>query len=124
MVSNASVIGAIAGTGVHGLIDKSAGMVEITQAIRAVHQGQTYISATFRKSLLERPDPGATTHLSPRETEVLRLFASGMTVSKIAERLSRSVKTISRQKTDAMAKLGLKNDIEINVFAREHGMVS
>ena len=62
--------------------------------------------------------------LSPRELEVIRLFASGLTVTGIAERLARSVKTVSRQKSDAMIKLGLKNDLEIYVYAREHGMNS
>jgi two-component system capsular synthesis response regulator RcsB len=45
-----------------------------------------------------------------------------MTVSEIANHLSRSVKTVSRQKTDAMNKLGLKSDLEIYAFAREHHM--
>jgi len=64
------------------------------------------------------------TELSARETEVLRLFASGLTVSQIAIQLSRSVKTISRQKMDAMSKLGLKSDLEVYAYAREHGMFS
>jgi two-component system capsular synthesis response regulator RcsB len=53
---------------------------------------------------------------------VLRLFASGLTVSSISERLSRSVKTVSSQKSVAMMKLGLKNDHDIFIYAREHGM--
>jgi two-component system capsular synthesis response regulator RcsB len=126
MMSNVGVIGAIAGTSVRGLIDKSAGLTEISQAIQTVNQGREYVSATFKQSLLQHPfnfESGATTRLSPRETEVFRLFASGMTVSAIATRLSRSVKTVSRQKTDAMAKLGLRNDLEIYALARENGMI-
>jgi two-component system capsular synthesis response regulator RcsB len=65
---------------------------------------------------------GMSARLSPRETEVLRLFASGLTVSSISERLSRSVKTVSSQKSVAMMKLGLKNDHDIFIYAREHGM--
>nr|WP_255557917.1 LuxR C-terminal-related transcriptional regulator [Dyella sp. ASV24] len=62
--------------------------------------------------------------LSKRETEVLRLFASGFTVTEIAGQLNRSVKTISRQKMDAMNKLGLKNDLDVYAYAREHGILA
>ncbi|WP_431275019.1 response regulator [Variovorax ureilyticus] len=127
MVGNVGVIGAILGTGVRGLIDKSAGMAEISLAIQAVGQGRDYVSTTFKQSLLQsqfNSEAGVAARLSPREVEVLRLFASGMTVSAIADRLSRSVKTVSRQKTDAMSKLGLKSDLEIYAFAREHNLIS
>jgi len=127
MVGNVGVIGAILGTGVRGLIDKSAGMAEISLAIQAVSQGRDYVSTTFKQSLLQsqfNSEVGAAARLSPREVEVLRLFASGMTVSAIADRLSRSVKTVSRQKTDAMNKLGLKSDLEIYAFARENNLIS
>lgn len=127
MMSNVGVLGAILATGVRGLIDKSAGMNEISIAVQAVGQGRDYVSTTFRQSLLQsqfNSEAGASARLSPREGEVLRLFASGLTVSAIAERLSRSVKTVSRQKSDAMAKLGLKSDLEIYVFAREHNLIS
>jgi two-component system capsular synthesis response regulator RcsB len=64
-----------------------------------------------------------TAKLSPRETEVLRLFASGYTVSEIARQLNRSVKTVSSQKMEAMNKLGIKSDLGIYAYAREHGLV-
>jgi two-component system capsular synthesis response regulator RcsB len=127
MIANIGVIGSILETGVRGLIDKAAGMAEISQAIQAVGQGRVYLSTTFRKGLLQsqfNKETGASARLSPREVEVLRLFASGLTVSATAERLSRSVKTVSRQKNDAMNKLGLKSDLEIYVFAREHNLIS
>jgi len=111
---------------VRGLIDKSAGMAEISLAIQAVRQGRDYVSSTFRQGLLLSQfdaKSGQTARLSPRESEVLRLFASGLTVSGIAERLSRSVKTVSRQKSDAMTKLGLKSDLEIYAFARENHLI-
>jgi two-component system capsular synthesis response regulator RcsB len=55
--------------------------------------------------------------LSPREMEVLRLFARGMTVTEIAQYTNRSLKTISSQKKNAMIKLGVRNDVELlNAF--------
>jgi len=102
-------------------------MAEIALAIQAVAQGRIYISETFREGLRQSQfdrAAGESARLSPREVEVLRLFASGLTVSDIAERLSRSIKTVSRQKNDAMVKLGLKNDLDIFVYASEHGLTS
>ncbi len=61
--------------------------------------------------------------LSIREAEVFRLFASGLTVSQIARQLNRSVKTVSRQKVDAMAKLCIENDIDLYTYARENGLL-
>jgi two-component system capsular synthesis response regulator RcsB len=127
MMANVGVHGTILETGVKGLIDKGAGMAEIALAIQAVTQGREYVSAAFREGLRQSQfdkEAGESARLSPRETEVLRLFASGITVSDIAERLSRSVKTVSRQKNDAMIKLGLKTDRDIFVYANEHGLIS
>lgn len=127
MIGNVGVHGAILEAGVRGLIDKASGMAEISLAIQAVAQGRNYISTTFRQGLLQSEfdsAAGESARLSPRELEVIRLFASGLTVTGIAERLARSVKTVSRQKSDAMVKLGLKNDLEIYVYARENGMNS
>lgn len=127
MLANAGVHGTILESGVRGLIDKSAGMAEISLAIQAVVQGRDYTSTTFREGLRQSQfdrTTGESARLSPRELEVLRLFASGLTVSEIAERLSRSIKTVSRQKNDAMLKLGLKNDLDIFVYANEHRLSS
>lgn len=127
MIGNVGVHGTILEAGVRGLIDKASGMAEISLAIQAVSQGRTYVSTTFRQGLLQSEfdsDAGESARLSPRELEVIRLFSSGLTVTGIADRLARSVKTVSRQKSDAMIKLGLKNDLDIYVYAREHGMNS
>jgi two-component system capsular synthesis response regulator RcsB len=59
--------------------------------------------------------------LSARELEVLKQYASGMGVTDIAERVGRSVKTVSAQKCNAMRKLGLRSDSELFKFAAEHG---
>jgi two-component system capsular synthesis response regulator RcsB len=62
--------------------------------------------------------------LSAREIEVVRLYVGGMSISQIAERLSRSVKTVSRQKRDAMRKLGIDHDSRLSEYARERGIAS
>jgi two-component system capsular synthesis response regulator RcsB len=54
--------------------------------------------------------------LSPREFEVLRLFANGHSVGDIARLLNRSTKTVSTQKVSAMRKLGTRTDQELISF--------
>ena len=60
--------------------------------------------------------------LTVREAEVLRLYATGQTVSDIASQFKRSAKTVSAQKQTAMRKLGLVNDVEFFRFARTAGL--
>lgn len=125
MIGNPPMLRSIADTGVAGLLDKAAAATELAQAVSAVAQGQRY----YGRALAAVLDPAAALAragqaLSPREAEVLRLFVAGFGVSQIAAQLHRSKQTISRQKTDAMAKLGLRNDREIYEYARSEGLLS
>lgn len=123
MAGNGGVLRAILDTGVLGLLNKSDALNELPLAIRAVERRRRYLGVSIRQLLDAGTGiPAAQTTLSPRETEVLRLFASGLTVSAIARRLNRSVKTVSRQKQDAMAKLGLHSDLDVYAYARENGL--
>jgi two-component system capsular synthesis response regulator RcsB len=127
MVNNGGVLNAILATGVRGLLSKSDALNELPLAVQAVSHGREYLSSSIKDILnTTHAEGGSPTQpaLSKRETEVLRLFASGLTVSEIAAQLNRSVKTISRQKMDAMTKLGLKSDLEIYTYAREKGMLA
>ncbi|BAV97892.1 response regulator transcription factor [Lysobacter enzymogenes] len=125
MIGNAPVLRSIAEAGVAGLLDKAAAAAELGEAVRTVAQGGRYIGLGLRG--LVDTCTGAVRAggaLSPREAEVLRLFAAGHSVSQIAAHLHRSKQTISRQKTDAMAKLGLRSDREIYEYARTEGLLS
>ncbi|MGO1068943.1 response regulator [Lysobacter sp. CA199] len=127
MIGNVPVLRAIVDAGVNGLLDKAAAATELPQAVRTVAHGRTYYGEALRGLLdLDGRQAGERGQLalSPRETDVLRLFAAGHSVSQIAAQLHRSKQTISRQKTDAMLKLGLKNDLEIYGYARSQGLLS
>nr|WP_274602784.1 MULTISPECIES: LuxR C-terminal-related transcriptional regulator [unclassified Stenotrophomonas] len=62
--------------------------------------------------------------LSKRENEVLRMYAEGLSVIEIAERIGRSRKTVSTQKVAAMRKLNLATDAEVFHYAIAHGLVN
>jgi DNA-binding NarL/FixJ family response regulator len=55
--------------------------------------------------------------LTDREYEIFRLIGMGMSSSEIADKLSRSVKTVEAHRANLKQKLGLRNAIELNRFA-------
>lgn len=121
--NNLAILRMVLDSGVLGLVDKSSSMEELPQAIQAVYRGQAYISRSLRERVEEagswRMREGDGKPLSPREVEVLRLLGTGMTVKEISLQLHKSVSTISRQKGDAMLKLGLKGDAELFDYLRD-----
>ena len=113
----------VVATGVLGLVDKTSSMDELPLAIQTVQRGMSYVSLSLKERIdaigTESVEEGEARPLSPREVEVLRLLGSGMTVKEIAIHLHKSVSTISRQKGDAMLKLGLKGDAELFDYLRD-----
>ena len=109
--------------GVSGYVLKQSAPTELLQAIRAAATGGQYLdsalTARVTARLLGRADkvskPAAA--LSERESEVLRLIASGYSNKEIAGRLSLSVKTVEAHKANAMRKLGLSGRIDIVKYA-------
>ncbi len=95
-------------------------------AVRHAHLDRRFVSASFVAALAEAGAEGENSKeelcLSPREEEVVRLFAKGRSITEIASELGRNVRTISRQKRDAMNKLGVKNDPGLFVFVRARGL--
>ncbi|GGX02016.1 DNA-binding response regulator [Pigmentiphaga litoralis] len=111
---------------VNAIVSKEDGLDEL---LRACHHARTqdlpYCSPTVRRLL---DDAGAMPDakvpaLTPKEMEVLRLFAAGHGLVAIAERLSRSVSTVSSQKHTAMKKLNLKSSSELLRYAYESGLI-
>ena len=132
MVSNPALVRGMFTAGVNGLVGKAALTRELLLAVQAVMHGRTYLSEQVRASLakasvdiaVSRQGAGLAVNramLSGREAEVLRLYASGLSVTQIAGKLHRSVKTVSQQKSDAMRKLGLANSSQLYDYARVCG---
>ena len=94
-------------------------------AIKSVSEGRRYISESLRTALLQADARARSScaALSAKEHEVVRMLASGMTVSEIAGYFKRSVSTISKQKNMAMQRLGISTDVDLFAYARESGMV-
>jgi len=126
MVNNLAMLQTMRSRGVLALCDKRAPLRDVALAVRLAAEGKTFLSESIREQLSEfgMLDGTEITKLSAREAEVIRLYVGGMSVTLIAERLSRSVKTVSRQKRDAMRKLGIDHDSRLSEYARERGIAS
>jgi len=120
--------------GASGYIVKKAADVELVTAIRAVHQGRTFVdlSRPGEPAVEQSARPPARVSsssalprvLSPRETEVLRLLAQGHTNQAAAELLQVSVKTVETHRRRLSEKLGLKSRAQLYRFAVEVGLLS
>ena len=120
--------------GAMGYIVKTADVVELMSAIRAVHQGRVFVDlhvephlfAASPSALLEASQtspPSSRPALSRREQEVLTLLAEGHTNQQIADRLVLSVKTIDKYRGRIAEKLGLRSRADIVRYATEMGLL-
>lgn len=122
---NAAILNKLLAKGVKGVVEKAGGVNELHCALVAAAQSRTYVSPGVEKLLArmnlvgERVGKEAT--LTTAEMEVIRLFAAdGLTAAQIAERLNRSVKTVSAHKVRAQHKLGLGTNQELLEYWRAH----
>lgn len=123
MLRNPALVQNMVSVGVRGVVDKMAMAKELMLAIDMIRAGRSYLSERMRRQIEGMYPTGAEPVISKREVEVVRFLAQGMTVSEIARRLERSVKTISQQKRDAMRKLNLDSDKQLYDYARSIGLL-
>jgi two-component system, NarL family, captular synthesis response regulator RcsB len=112
MLGNVAIVRELTKLGVASVVSKSGSIDNVLTAIYQVNAGGRYFPDS---SPIEMREVRGNKQklLSRRESEVVRLYISGMTVSEIAEQLKRSKQTVSTQKVNAMRKLGLTNDAEL-----------
>lgn len=112
--------------GGNGYIKKDCPRVDFMNAIRTILDGKKYISPEITEKLASRfdSDPKKEDHelISDRELQVLKLIASGKTVSEIADELSLSVATISTYRARLLEKMNLKNSAELTRYAFNNGL--
>lgn len=124
--------------GARGFLLKDAGPELLTQAIEAAANGDALIAPNITARLLETfaRREGATTStirvepvqpveaLSDREEEVLVAVARGRTNQEIADELYISLSTVKTHIAHLMNKLGVRNRVEIAMWAYETGRMS
>ena len=115
--------------GAAGYLPKRALGSELVSAIRAVHEGQSFLYPSAAAALIEDYRQQAEEEepygrLTPREREILKLIAEGHTSREIADILFVSLKTVHGHRTHIMEKLDLHNRTKLIKYAMRKGLVS
>ena len=117
--------------GASGYLLKQSAAAELPRAIDTVLQGQTYLTPTITKPVLDSIASQkrgelktSLMQLTPRQREVLQLLAEGKTPKDIAVLLNVSVKTVEFHKTRLMEQLDLHTTLALAKFAIAEGLVS
>jgi two-component system invasion response regulator UvrY len=113
--------------GAAGYITKERSEDELVAAIRVAGRGGRYVSAALAQELaaeLATGAPGSRHHtLTDREHQIMLLLADGHTVTRIADQLGLSVKTVSTHRTRLLDKMQITTNAEILQYARANGLV-
>ena len=117
--------------GASGFLLKEVTAEGLFDAVRVVAAGEALLAPTVTRRLIGeflRARPAARVSaplgtLTPRETEVLRLVAEGLSNAEIADRLVLSGQTVKSHVSRMLAKLGLRDRAQAVVAAYESGLV-
>jgi DNA-binding NarL/FixJ family response regulator len=114
--------------GAVGYVLKSAAHEDLVEAARSALRGETFlypraVAGVIRDLLDGRTAILADDPLTPRESEVVKLIAEGLTSREIGAVLHISEKTVERHRTNVLEKLGLRNRIALTRYAIRRGLV-
>lgn len=113
--------------GASGYINKSQPLEDYLTAVEMILEGKNYINSAVSQLMSQSYQDGGSqdgiNNLSTRELQTLQLLASSLTVTKIAEKLNLSVKTVSMYRSRLLAKLNLQNNSELILFAIKNKIV-
>jgi DNA-binding NarL/FixJ family response regulator len=115
--------------GATGYLVKSASREELVDAVRRVAAGDTVFTpglaglvlGEFRR-MADGPEPEPESELTPRETEILKMVATGMSYRQIADRLVLSHRTVQNHVQSTLRKLQMHNRVELTRYVLERGL--
>ncbi|MER7127674.1 response regulator transcription factor [Streptosporangium saharense] len=123
--------------GASGFLLKDVTPEHLVAAVRLVRTGDALLAPSITRRLVERfarrqerEEAGTDashrdlSELTPRELEVLRLLATGLSNAELAERLTLSTTTVKTHVARILAKLGLRDRVQAVVLAYETGLIS
>ena len=121
-------------SGASGFLLKDGPADKLTEAVRVVAAGDALLAPAVTRRLIEAfaatatephvPRPAAIDELTPRELDVLRLVATGMSNAEIATALTIGETTVKTHVTRLLMKLGLRDRVQAVVLAYDTGIAS
>jgi DNA-binding NarL/FixJ family response regulator len=112
--------------GAAGFLTKESAPEKLIEAVRKVASGGRWVSAELGETLasIVAGEVRGVPHerLSDREFEVLKLLASGKTVTQVSQELALSVKTVSTHRTRILKKMEMKTNAELTRYCVTQGL--
>jgi DNA-binding NarL/FixJ family response regulator len=117
--------------GASGFLLKDASGADLIAAVRVVAGGDALLAPSVTRRLIgdfarrrrhERPSPQVLATLTPRELDVLRLVARGLSNAEIAGELTLAEQTVKTHVGNMLTKLGLRDRTQAVVYAYENGL--
>jgi DNA-binding NarL/FixJ family response regulator len=114
--------------GASGFLLKDVSPEQLVAAVRQVRSGDALLAPSITRRLIKQfaPRPSAThsdlSGLTPRELEVLRLLARGLSNAELAAELTLSEATVKTHVARILAKLGLRDRVQAVVLAYRTGL--
>jgi DNA-binding NarL/FixJ family response regulator len=109
--------------GASGYVLKTVADKELVDACRAAMRGEPFLSPPTIQTLMRAHLDDAESPLTPREREVVKLVAEAHTTEQIAELLTISPRTVERHRENILAKLGMRDRVQITRWAIRHGLI-
>ena len=113
--------------GASGYVLKTVADRELVDACRAAMRGEPFLSPpavrAVMRAYLDDPDEANTHPLTDRELQVVKLVAEAHTNEQIARLLVISPRTVERHRENILAKLGMRDRVELTRWAIRHGLV-
>jgi DNA-binding NarL/FixJ family response regulator len=119
--------------GATGYITKDSAPEKLLECLETVLKGEYYMDSSLSHAVVENlvkareqqtdvADTGYSA-LTPREQEILRLLAEGLSTKEIAEKLFISPKTVENHRSNIMSKLDLHTTVELVRYAAKYGLI-
>jgi DNA-binding NarL/FixJ family response regulator len=110
-------------SGAAAYLRKDSSDFELASAIQSVMITGSYISAGIAKVLMSAGEPEAEQVLTDRQTQILKMLASGQTSKEIGFALGLSPKTVDVHRSRIMERLGLRDVASLTMYAVRKGLV-
>jgi DNA-binding NarL/FixJ family response regulator len=117
---DARIIGALR-AGAITYIEKDSEPEQLLEAVRGAAQGRAVFEPALMQRVMQAQSMRHSDVLSARETEVLKLIATGLTNAEIAQQLSVSEETVKTHVASILRKLGLAHRTQAAVYALRNG---
>jgi len=113
--------------GASGYVLKAAADTDLIEAVRAASEGRPFLPPVTQRAMvkewLENGADAPEEPLTPRELEVVKLIAEAYTNREIAETLKLSEKTIESHRGSVLAKLGMRDRVQLVRYAVRRGLI-